>query len=247
MKRYYFILVIMLIGWSACENDPYLYNDVARLWLSGDEEQGATADSLFYSFSLYDFDVTEADLNLVVNLTGMAIDAERTFRLEVVDSLTNIPAEAYAIGETIFPANTYQAIVPITVQRSVAGLDLSKENAKLTLRVIPGGDFEPGAEEEDTYSIVWCDYLVQPDSWSVINYYIGPFSQARFKFIIDYTGYTDFDEFNGDYNKIFWLQGVLNECLEEYNANPENAGRPEGWPYQNDNGDPLQFGPGLDA
>ncbi len=246
MKKLYYIL-LMGCFFSACENAPYLYQDVARIWLSGDEEQGATADSLFYSFRLYDFDVVEADLNLVVNLTGDAVAYDRSFALEVVDSLTNVPEDAYNIGESVLPAGAFQAVVPVKVKRSVTGLDLSHENAKLTLRVVPSDELGLGVEEFDTYSLVWCDYLVEPESWSIISYYIGPFSQARYKFIIDFTGYTDFSEFNNDYNGQLWLQGILNDYLEAYNEDPANEGRPEGWPYQNDNGDPLQFGEGLDV
>lgn len=246
MKKLYYVL-LMGCFFSACENAPYLYQDVARIWLSGDEEQGATADSLFYSFRLYDFDVVEADLNLVVNLTGDAVAYDRSFALEVVDSLTNVPEDAYNIGESVLPAGAFQAVVPVKVKRSVTGLDLSHENAKLTLRVVPSDELGLGVEEFDTYSLVWCDYLVEPESWSIISYYIGPFSQARYKFIIDFTGYTDFSEFNNDYNGQLWLQGILNDYLEAYNSDPANEGRPEGWPYQNDNGDPLQFGEGLDV
>lgn len=243
------ILFMLGIGglFAACENDPYLYQDTAKIWLSGDENQGATSDSLFYSFRLYDFDVVEADLNLVVNLTGNSVGQDRAFRLEVVDSLTNVPSEAYEIGETVLPAGAFQAIVPVKVQRSVEGLDLSQENARLTLRVVPSDDLGLGVEEHDTYSLVWCDYLVEPESWSVINFYIGPFSQARYKFIIDFTGYTDFSDFANKYNRILWLQGILNEYLDEYNSDPANEGRPEGWPYLNDDGNPLQFGEGLAA
>lgn len=246
MKKYYFILVVMLLVWGACENDPYLYNDVNRLWLSGEDEDPNEMDSLFYSFRLYESDVMEADINLIVNLTGMTSNVERHFQLEVVDSMTNVPAEAYQIGETVFPANAFQVVVPVTVQRHIEGLDLTTENAKLTLRVISGGDFEPSVEEADTYSLVWCDYLVKPESWvTYIDGYIGPFTQARYKFIIDYMGITDFTDYANDMNLLFWLQGRLIELLEEYNADPANEGREEGWPYQNDNGDPLQFGSNL--
>ena len=167
MKKLYYILLMGCL-FAACENDPYLYQDVARIWLSGDEEQGATSDSLFYSFRLYDFDVVEADLNLVVNLTGDAVGYDRSFVLEVVDSLTNVPEDAYNIGEVVLPAGAFQAVVPVKVKRSVTGLDLSHENAKLTLRVVPSDELGLGVEEFDTYSLVWCDYLVEPESWSIV-------------------------------------------------------------------------------
>ena len=108
MKRIYIILIIVMFGlFVACENDPYLYNDVDRIWLGG----SVRTDSLFYSFRLYDLDVAEAVVNVAVHLTGLPASTDRYFTLEVVDSLTNVPAEAYQIGETCgqFPEVTLKS------------------------------------------------------------------------------------------------------------------------------------------
>jgi hypothetical protein len=242
---YYLGMIIVLFFSAGCENDDYLYKDVPRIYLSGDAAQGATADSLFFSFRLYDFETSQYDLHVVANIMGGASSEERGFTLEVVDSLTNVPASAYSVGNTAMPAGAFQQVVKVTVNRTVAGMDLAQENARLTFRVVPNDHFQAGEMAMSTYSLVWCDYLIRPESWTAINYYIGPFSQARYKFILDYTGYSDFTEFTGNYNKILWLQGILLKHLEEYNADPANADRPEGWPYANDNGEPLRFGSGL--
>ncbi|MDR1720703.1 MAG: DUF4843 domain-containing protein [Dysgonamonadaceae bacterium] len=243
--RYTIIICLALVALLGCENDAYLYQDVDRIWISGDSEQNATVDSVYYSFRLYDFSTTEADLNVVVHLTGHASDRARQFHLEVVDTLTNVPTDAYSIGETMLPAGAFTVTVPVRVKRHITGIDLTKTNARLALRVRPSDELQTGVEESISYKLVWCDFLLQPTTWSVISYYIGPFSQARYKFIIDFTGMTDFADLNGDYNRIIGLQGLLNRLLKDYNSNPANAGRPEGWPYQNDNGDPLAFGQGL--
>ncbi len=249
MKTYIALLAAALgaLSFAACENDPYLYNDTAKIWLSGDEEQEATEDSVFYSFKIYSSDVTETTLNVIANLTGEAVDKDRTFKLEVVADETNVPADAYQLGSFVLPANAYKATVPVKVQRKVSSLDLTKETAKLTLKVVATDDLGVSVGDCSTYKLVWCDYLIQPSSWSNISYYIGPFSQARYKFIIDFTGYTDFTEFNGDYNRIIWFQGYLKSLLRQYNEDPANAGREEGWPYKNDNGEDLEFGDGLKA
>ncbi len=237
--------IMGVLSFTACDNDSYLYKDTAKIWLSGDEEQNATEDSVFYSFKIYSSDVTEANLNVVVNLTGEAVDKDRAFKLEVVDEETNVPAEAYQLGSFVLPANAYKATVPVKVQRKVSALDLTKETAKLTLKVVATDDLGVGVGDYSTYKLVWCDYLIKPSSWNAISYYIGPFSQARYKFIIDFTGYTDFSEFSGDYNRIIWFQGYLKSLLRQYNEDPANEGREEGWPYLNDNGEALKFGDGL--
>ncbi len=231
----------------SCENEEYLYKGTDSIWLSGDPAQQATTDSVLYSFRLYSSEVKEQTMNLVVNLTGDAVDHDRTFKLDVVNEETNVAPGDYEIGSTVLPAGKFKVTVPIKVKRTANGLDLTKKAAKLTLRVSTTEDLGVGRTERNKYSILWCDYLIRPASWDAINYYIGPFSQARYKFIIDFTGYTDFTEFNGDYNRIIGFQGLLLKLLNKYNTDPANANREEGWPYMNDNGEPLQFGQGLKA
>lgn len=232
---------IAAMVFTSCENDPFLYNSNAKLYLSGDAAQEAKKDSVFFSFKVHSSDVVEYTLNLQVHLIGPAVDQDRPFTLEVVDTMTNVPASAYSAGSFVLPAGKSVVTVPIKVKRSVEGLDLTKNNAKLTYRVVPNDEFEAGITDAQTYSIVWCDYLIKPASWDIVSYYVGNFSQARFKFIIDFTGYTEFTSFDNDYNKQMWFQGYLRRLLEKYNSDPANEGREEGWPYKDDNGDALIF------
>ena len=242
------LLPLSALLMMSCENEEYLYKATTdSIWLSGDPDQEAKEDSVLYSFKIYNSDVKEHVMNLIVNLTGEAADHDRPFKLEVVNEETNVAPGDYEIGSTVLPAGKYKVTVPIKVKRTASGFDLSKKAAKLTLRVADSDNIGIGRVERSKYSILWCDYLIRPASWSAIEYYIGPFSQARFKFIIDFTGYTDFTEFENDYNRIIGFQGLLLKLLNQYNSDPANAGREEGWPYLNDNGEPLQIGDGLQA
>ena len=246
MKKLLHILIpILLLFLVSCENEPSYFNEADSLYLSGDPQQRAGADSVLYSFRLYDFNVTEYTLNLIVNVSGYAADRDRPFVLELVESQTNVKPSDYTIGDFVMPKDAYTAIIPVGIRRTVPGLDLTKEAAKLTFRVVPNEHFQIGAEEQKQYTLMWSDYLIRPESWSNLNYYVGPFTQARFKFIIDFVGLTDFTEYNGNYNLQFWLQATCLNLLNAYNADPANAGRPEGWPYLNDNGLPLEFGENL--
>ena len=219
------------------------FSDQSSIYLTGDIAQNATTDSVLFSFRLFSEDLTNYDLNLLVNIAGEAMSTDRTFELEVVPEKTNVTEADYTIGTLKIPANAYEAVIPINVNRNITALDLSSVNARLTLRVKENDNFKVGSEEYSEYTLAWCDYLIEPITWSIISYYIGPFSQARFKFIIDYTGITDFSDFapNGstDYDKVLNLQANLMRLLTEYNeAHP-------GAPYLNDNGEPLEFGSGL--
>jgi hypothetical protein len=70
---------------------------------------------------------------------------------------------------------------------------------------------------------------------------VGNFSQAKYRFIIDVLGVTEFTRYQGNINILLAVQATLKSALKEYNENPANAGRPEGWPYLDDNGTPLTF------
>lgn len=226
---------------TSCENDDFLYQDSNKIWLAGDPKQQATKDSVLYTFRLYDKTVQEATINIVANLTGAMTDYDRTFELEVVDSLTNAPAGSYEVGKCIMPANEYKVTVPVKVKRSVTGIDMAKKTARLALRVKPTNDLGASVDDRVVYKIVWCDYLIKPESWNIVSYYIGDFSQARFKFIIDYTGIKDFKDYDGDYSRQLGLKALLIRLLDEYNSDPANAGNEAGWPYLDDDGQPLHF------
>ncbi|OFY40721.1 MAG: hypothetical protein A2X18_11735 [Bacteroidetes bacterium GWF2_40_14] len=245
MKKiiYLFIPAVIAILF-ACENEKNTFSDVPTIYLSGDPAQNAKTDSVIFSFKLLGSSVTDYDINLIVNIAGIVSDKDRKFELEIVPEKTNVTAENYTLGELVVPAKSFKAIIPVNLKRSIPGINLLVTNARLTLKVKSNENFSIGAIEYATYTIAWCDYLVKPSTWSnVINYYIGPFTQSRFKFIIDYTGLTSFESLltNGsfDYNKQLNFQAKLIGLLNKYNS--EHPGNP----YLNDNGQPLQFGAGL--
>lgn len=91
------------------------------------------------------------------------------------------------------PAGAYYATLPVTVKRKVEGIDLAEQVASLTVRVKANENFEEGPEEYAVYKFVWCDYLIQPAWWQAgFTNVAGPFTQARYKFILDYYGDVEF-------------------------------------------------------
>ena len=240
----YVILGAILMTLFACENEKNTFSDNPSIYIGGDKEQNATADSVIFSFKKYDDAVQSYDLNLMVYVTGVVSDRARTFVLEVLEDGTNVSSNDYTLGDMEIPAGAYYATLPVTVKRKVEGMDLSEQVASLTVRVKANENFEEGPEENAVYKFVWCDYLIQPAWWqSGFTNVAGPFTQARYKFILDYSGDVDLfglgmiDPNSGlseDDNKLFVFIAILNE----YNATHDE-------PYMNDNGDPLEIGTGL--
>lgn len=233
-------LPVLSLIMSSCENDPYLYQGTDAVWLAGDAAQNANKDSVLFSFKA-NGDITEATINLIVTLTGNTSDNDRPFKLDVVSEETNVSASDYEIGSTILPAGMRVVTVPVKIKRNITDVDITKNLAKLTLKVASTDQLIAGIEERNQFSIVWCDYLIRPDWWDgTIDYYIGAFTQARYKFILDFSGMTEF--VFDDYGAIFSFQSKLINLLNAYNSDPANANRPEGWPYKDDDGTPLRFG-----
>ena len=254
MKRYInkvtagaFLLLLPFSAllFTGCENDEFYYQDTDKIWLSGDPAQQATSDSTLVTFALEDKTTTTLDVNIIANLTGAMSDHDRSFKLVVVDSLTNVSSDAYELGTCVLPANQYKVTVPVKVKRTVSGIDLKKNFAKVTFRVVDDSELTPSVDDRLTYSVVWCDYLIQPESWSVISYYLGSFTQARYRFIIDQTGMTDFSAYNNNYSWIIGFQALMIRLLQDWNNDPANANSEYGWPYLNDNGQPLKYGQGV--
>lgn len=230
---------------QGCQNKEYLYQDVsARIWLGWRDTAGAnlfTRDSSVLSFLLLPAEQETDTLYVFANVTGTTAPKDRPFKLEVDPAGTNVQPADYTIGEAVIPANSFSGKVPVTVKKNVTGIDTRKERAVLKLRLMPNEHFLRSVAGTDTFRVVWFNFLPRPESWSAVEGVLGVFTQAKYKFIIDFFGESDFEKYRGNINMALGLQSALRGLLQNYNANPANQGRPEGWPYLNDDGTPLSF------
>lgn len=228
-----------------CDNKEFLYRDVsARIWLGKLDTLGNLtyiSDSSVISFLLLPADKETDTLYVTANVTGTTAPIDRRFKLEIVANETNVSASDYTIGEAVIPANSFTGLVPVIVKKHVQGLDLNKERALLTVRFIPNEHFLYATPDTDIFKIIWSNFLSRPASWDVVQSLLGNFSQAKYKFIIDFYGDTEFEKYRGNTNMLLGLQSVLKKALQDYNADPANIDRAEGWPYKDDDGTPLVF------
>jgi hypothetical protein len=239
MKKIIIILAVLPCLLAGCDNEENFYSGVPRVWV-GEGTVQARVDSVKYSFKLVDATLQADTLYIPLHVMGNSDAVDRPVTVEVVTGESNAPASAYSIGEASIPANAFHGQIPVVIQRAVPGLDLTSESARLVLRLVANDHFEPGVPGTSTFTVIWCDFLTRPTTWSFIDL-VGPFSQARYKFIIDLTGETEFSAYERGQMRVRTLLYTLREALASYNANPANAGRPEGWPYLDDDGTPLVF------
>ena len=118
----YVILGAILMALFACENEKNTFSDNPSIYIGGDKEQNARADSVIFSFKKYDDAVQSYDLNLMVYVTGVVSDRARTFALEVLEDGTNVSSNDYTLGDMEIPAGAYYATLPVTVKRKVEGM-----------------------------------------------------------------------------------------------------------------------------
>jgi hypothetical protein len=239
MKTLFYALLagLLLVG---CENEEYLYRDVSsRIWLGETYTSGPliiTRDSTTLSFMMFDPATEEDTLYVTANVTGDKADYPRPFILEIVEDETNVPASAYVMGETVIPPGAFSVRVPVLVKRTVPGMNLKTTMARLSLHFVPNEHFLNAVPDTDTFKVLWSDYLTQPDSWTYyITSNLGAFSQARYKFIIDNAGETDFSRYQSNLPMIQALQSYLRKTLAAYNAEHPTE------PYLDDDETPLTF------
>ncbi|MDR1414440.1 MAG: DUF4843 domain-containing protein, partial [Odoribacteraceae bacterium] len=135
----------------------------------------------------------------------------------------------------VIPANAFSARIPVVVKKEIPGLNLRTTMARLTLRFMPNEHFLAAVPDTDIFKVLWSDFLTRPDSWTYfIEQNLGAFSQARYKFIIDNTGETDFSRYQSNLPMIQALQSYLRKTLAEYNAAHQQ-------PYLDDDNTPLTF------
>lgn len=237
------LLVLYLL--PGCKKQEYLYQDISsRIWLGNTVTTSSLfgiGDSAVTTFMLKPAAAETDTLYVIANLTGKPAVTDLPFRLEVVADSTNVSPSDYTMGATIMPANSFQARIPVVVKKAVPGLDLKKERAKLVFRFVPNEHFLQGDTAQKLFRITWFDFLAKPVTWVYIESLIGTFSQAKYRFIIDTLGMTDFTALAGNINLLLAVQSALKKALKDYNENPDNAGRAEGWPYLDDDGTPLTF------
>jgi len=238
---------------TGCEKKEYLYRDsTARIWLGVRESVniGPVVDSAISSFALKPATVLYDTVYIGANITGNAAPVDRPFKLEVVSDSTNVLSSDYTIGAAVMPANAFTVRIPVIVKKNVQGLNLAKQKAQVMVRFVPDENFQQGTpgvwnfvgdNSFNRFRIIWFNFLPQPPTWVAIITVAGAFTQAKYKFIIDQLGISEFSRFQGNFVALNSFQAALRKALSDYNSNPANAGRPEGWPYLDDNGTPLTF------
>lgn len=236
-KLSYIGALLAMLAMTACtENEMEGYtNDPAIYFLNGktyedDGTQGASTplqrDSINQSFFVCNDDVKREVVYVFVKTMGMLSDTDRPVSLVQTNSGADnaaVPGVHYVpfddpevAGNMVIPAGKSYAKIPVILLRDKS---LQTSEKRLELTVGQNDYFRPGIDQYRNFVITTTDLAVKPARWDRgWKYYFGPtFGSVKFKFIINATGYTDWENLPSDYSYIKWLQTTVLQAFYDYN------------------------------
>ena len=218
---YLLIACLFLLMGSSCENDGFLYQDESRIRMEGPEEWTLETDSLEFSFVSYPETTTEQTMNVTLYVMGLTTDYDRTANVEMVADKTTATADLYDFPTSVtIPAGENQAICPVVLKRADV---LQEQTVRLYIQVTASEDFAVGSIEESHLLLKWNDILSRPTNWDELEEFFGTYSDAKYRFMLNNTGVTEFDTEEMSWAELNNYKIVLTNALNEYNkANPND-------------------------
>ncbi len=195
--RTLFVLFVTLLTslLSSCEKEIDTYQDDPRLYFferAADLVQTRISSKSF-SFVPFPSTVLTDTIKIKVKTMGLARDYDRMLKgVTVLVGTTATEGTNYAFVEGTIKAGQVEGYLPVVLYRTA---DIKTKSLTLNLTIAETKDFKPGVIEDQTFSLNWSDDLVKPANWDGIislNFYFGTYSRAKYRFIIDVTGITDF-------------------------------------------------------
>lgn len=135
-------------------------------------------DSMSFSFALMPLTETKHVFKIPVMISGTSRNYDRSYQVEVVDSLTTLPAKYFSIGQTIIKKDSFTDTLEVTVTKHE---ELRSEIQQLGLRIKPNKEFEAGYFKNQTFRVKVSDILLQPDWWEIWEGVFGPYSQEKYQ------------------------------------------------------------------
>lgn len=214
-------LLATLLFATACQNDGFYYQDVARVRIVGPEVWTLKTDSLQFSFVTYPADTTQKQMNVTLWVMGNVAGYDRTANLQVVASKTTASSDLYTVPATVvIPAGANSATFPVILKRA---LSLQQTTARLYIVVQRSADFEVGTNEQNHLLLKWNDILSKPTNWDSIKEFFGTYSDTKYRFMINNAGVSEFDTATMTWAELQNYKIKLVNALDKYNQEHPDA------------------------
>ena len=226
MKNKFLILwMLSSVLLAACDEVLTPYN-VDTCWLGFDMEN--SADTLVYRTFIYSGPQAETDTVWIpLKTIGKVVDYDRPVKLvqlPVEDSCAVAGKHFVAFDDPEMlehlkiPKGSVRKSFPLIVLRDPS---LELEEVRIELKIGENEYFRSGIDEWTNFVVKTTSMAVKPTNWdSYWKYYFGiTWGSVKMKFIIDNTGFTEFDggSLSSDYTN--YLSSKVKQKLLEYNTN----------------------------
>ncbi|MCH3995381.1 MAG: DUF4843 domain-containing protein [Prevotella sp.] len=222
-------LIILFIG--ACEvNKMEEYENVPAIYFAN--ETNGQQDSLSYSFFILDTLIKRDTIHIKVCTMGLPTDHVRPIKLAQIntpDSNAAVPGVDYVPFDDpeikdsmIIPSGAVSAEIPVILLRNK---DLALSEKSLEIEVESNDYFRQGIDAWRIFTVKMSDMANKPKLWDTFwKYYFGlSWNSVKMRFIMQATGYTEWDQRPSDYSFLNWLSATAKQALVEYNQqHPDN-------------------------
>ena len=182
--RHLFLGLMALSIVSACQKDEIMkYEQAAGVYFDG------TASTYSFIEHLDKQKIGFDTVNIPVMITGMAVDYDRKFNLELVPEDTAFTAESdmFELIDGFVGANQYTGKARVRINYSEA-----LENAIYTVcfRIKGDEDFAVTDLNAVNYQLNFTSEIIKPANWKQIGIYFygADYSKSWYKFILEVTG-----------------------------------------------------------
>ena len=219
--KYIASLLVAVLALSACENDAFLYQDVARVRLVGDKNWAVGTDSVEFSFVSQPASAESYGIAVDAVIMGLPADADRTVNIAVDAAGTTADAALYTVPTTVVvPAGQDRGTFTVTLKK---GAVLETKAVRLRIITTESSDFGVGVNEENHITFIWSNMLKKPSFWDTIEEHFGAYSNTKYRFMLDCMlaygdGSTDLDPANLNWSDLHNLKNVFVRELKAYNA-----------------------------
>lgn len=186
MKKTAVIFIVFLVALGACSKDEIMvYNADSYIQFVKNY-----ADSSSFTFVSVPGETTYS-FPVEVELVGRLKDADREYKVEVLENYTTAPASSFRLPGTFTlkggkPNDTFNIEL-------INSPDLQQNSIRLALQVTPHGQFKVGETERSVFILWFTDRIAKPDWWTNVinNSFLGAYSDKKYKLFIEVTGVGD--------------------------------------------------------
>lgn len=231
MRKIICLIGLILFVFMACkQNDALEYEDDPALYFFYDKY--GQADSIAHSFFFLPDEVSRDTVYVDIRTMGNLSEKDRPISIvqtntgaenAAVAGVHYIPFDDAEVKKYFIVAAGKAAVkIPIIFLKDAS---LSLKEVRLALAVEKNDFFRPGISTQSSFLLKTTSQAVKPKNWDNNWKYLfgASWGAVKMKFIIDHTGYTNWDDYPIDSGYKNYLSSKVINAFNQYNLeNPDN-------------------------